>query len=811
MADDDADKFAVELAGKLGAFCLSNDSDYIILNCEGYKGYIQFDDLKWDVAPSAFLSSTPLSVGSPTPSSEGSAVPIDFDDLGFKTVTKSKSRQKKKRFQVDSVYGLVPPENYIALTFTSFHPSDLAIELKLPISMLSLVASLIGNDYSEQATPSFTTGGSSSTPTNSVPNRFFFESRLPASRRITRVADVLHSILNPKKGRPVTSNGGRPSLTGLELISSAVEKLLIRPDLVGGREREKLVDAIVECVLRYAVLRSQGPEEGEDIFMVCDLHNAEECPLYLLDAVLDVAEPGLDSENPDDDNGEPEPELITQRKALWTLHQSRLQVRDAYITAYRRSLLIPNVLNIIGSGTYWASGMLEDPDRETCERSVGLGIRKFVYSVLGSSMGIGVALAREEGDEGDEESDDSEVEDDEDELIDVVEEESDDESIIRGKDSGSEDDDSEDAEAENSQNQEVRSPRHLRESLERAKKRDEKRKASFAEEEYDPQVFNASTRRRLQKIKEDEEAESKIPIVKEYVRRGVRVTDVPIEVEGLDSFTPLLDDLQVFPQLLPVAERLELLLNVLGSHIQLDGIPEELRILVICARWVIKAMGERSNAEERWTKREAKCLLASFITSPPADRQHESSQQTAESDLPPGLSIATSQLHISPPVEQEAPVELLNRNIQLVAQFLSALTNTILLVQVLLLTDELPTSILRFSGKRFHRLLQNSSRPGSTPENSLELTNKEETALFDRCWKVCEEGFEDFWGIERQKGKRGEKQAQRQVQSANANSGERGKVVPDSSSSKASKGKNAKGNGAAGGLFALLADMDGDA
>src|SRR5258708_39577003 len=47
MADNEGDPFAVELAGRLRGYVTGRDSDYVILNVEGYAGYIPMDQMVW--------------------------------------------------------------------------------------------------------------------------------------------------------------------------------------------------------------------------------------------------------------------------------------------------------------------------------------------------------------------------------------------------------------------------------------------------------------------------------------------------------------------------------------------------------------------------------------------------------------------------------------------------------------------------------------------------------------------------------------------------------------------------------------------
>ncbi|EEB97837.1 hypothetical protein MPER_02757, partial [Moniliophthora perniciosa FA553] len=46
FADEEGDAYAVELAGRLGAYVVGNDSDFVILNTEGYLGYAHLEEMK---------------------------------------------------------------------------------------------------------------------------------------------------------------------------------------------------------------------------------------------------------------------------------------------------------------------------------------------------------------------------------------------------------------------------------------------------------------------------------------------------------------------------------------------------------------------------------------------------------------------------------------------------------------------------------------------------------------------------------------------------------------------------------------------
>jgi hypothetical protein len=47
FADEEADPYVVELAGRIQGYVAAIDSDFVDLNQEGYKGYIPFDEIIW--------------------------------------------------------------------------------------------------------------------------------------------------------------------------------------------------------------------------------------------------------------------------------------------------------------------------------------------------------------------------------------------------------------------------------------------------------------------------------------------------------------------------------------------------------------------------------------------------------------------------------------------------------------------------------------------------------------------------------------------------------------------------------------------
>src|SRR6266478_828944 len=88
FADEEGDPHSVELAGKLNGYVTGTDSDFVVLNAEGYKGYIPMDDFLWDTSALGDLA--------PRPEPE----PVD----DFQPIKRKKA---KKNFEVN--HGILPP------------------------------------------------------------------------------------------------------------------------------------------------------------------------------------------------------------------------------------------------------------------------------------------------------------------------------------------------------------------------------------------------------------------------------------------------------------------------------------------------------------------------------------------------------------------------------------------------------------------------------------------------------------------------------------------------------------------------------
>ncbi|OAX43691.1 PIN domain-like protein [Rhizopogon vinicolor AM-OR11-026] len=381
FADEEGDPYAVELAGRLGAFVVGNDSDFVILNSGKYAGYIQLDDMLWAVPNSA---------------EEGSGGGGDEHDE-FRTVKKGKTK-KQNATQQGISRGLIPPEHSTDLTLSVsvYTPATLASHFKIPVTLLPLLGALVGNDFSNR----------SSTQRNV--QSLFFERQLTLSQRIARVGSTLNEILSAStRKRKARHQVG----SVMDLIDRSVHALLIRPpSTMASGEIDAIVDRIVNATLQYAIDKYDGDRFGPDGLWpskICALHRGETCRLSGLfsRALL------LSSNNAGEDN---------------VVENQFLQLQSLYIPAYRLGHFQPKLMDILSTGTFWPKLFLENPDVENVARSIGRPIREWIYAILEDAVGL--PEAPEEIEElDDEQSDAPQVDDeDEDELIDVVEEDSED-------------------------------------------------------------------------------------------------------------------------------------------------------------------------------------------------------------------------------------------------------------------------------------------------------------------------------------------------------------------------------------------------
>ncbi|KAI0058421.1 hypothetical protein BV25DRAFT_1234924 [Artomyces pyxidatus] len=514
FADGEGDPFAVELAGLLGGYVTGHDSDFVILHAEGYAGYIPMDQMVWS-----------LNVDQ---------APAPQDDGGFVAARRPKTRDNTQQ----SGQGLIPPEvlDDVSLTCTVFSPSALATHFRLPITILPLLAALVGNDFTADRRPVHT---------------LFFERDMTVSQRINRVANALTTVATVASG--VSQKKIKKPITSVvDYIDAAVDTLLVRPSSsMGSGEKDAIVEKTVEAALQYAIPRHQCSALYPT--SACALHNPDVCPL-----IIALTSPFLE-----DNNREP---------------PARAHVRAAYITAYRRGLLTPRIMDAYNTGTVWPRLFLEDPDLETVSRSIGRPITEWVYSILDEGLGLPDHLTgEEENEEGDEE-------DDEDELIDVVEEDSEDE-----LDDGD----------------------------------------PLAPLQGALQELHTGIRPAPSTSSTTPSSQAPPKIVLEYVRRGTRFVEEEVTVKPLSRLLSSLgsphgspsDAVHTPVQLLEDDVRFSIFLQILGS--ELPSVRELLPIQVmpvLALRWVVRRLHHRAaeatagtdREKEKWTQNEARAFLTSF-------------------------------------------------------------------------------------------------------------------------------------------------------------------------------------------------------
>lgn len=377
FADEEADPYAVELAGRVGGYIVANDSDFIVFNSDGYLGFVPFEEMIWRA--------------SVVDEDQGESA-----DGGFQTVRKLKGR---KAPDPGLGKGLIPPDanHDLNLFFLVYEPSVLASHFKLPVSLLPLLGALVGNDYSNRSSSS--QRGAQS---------LFFERQLTLSQRIDHVAATLTSILSASsQKRKAKHQVG----SVMDLIDKAVDALLIRSrSTMGSGEVENIVNTIIDATLQYAIPKYED-KPGLWPTQFCALHLPAACPLLpMFSWSLSL---GLS-----DEDGEG--------------RVMRENVRELYINAYRAGRLAPKIMHILSTGTSWPRIFLENPDLENVSRSVGRSIRQWTYAILDDSIG----LPEHQEETADEDlSTAGECDDDGDELIDVVEDTSE-----GGSESGDDDD-----------------------------------------------------------------------------------------------------------------------------------------------------------------------------------------------------------------------------------------------------------------------------------------------------------------------------------------------------------------------------------
>jgi hypothetical protein len=587
LADDEGDPFAVELAGRLKGYVTGRDSDFVVLNSEGYAGYIPMDQMFWSIESRG---------------TEGESQ--SEDDAGFVMARKNKARGHANKTS-NSLQGIIPPDTSgeLSLSLVVYTPHGLASHLQISISLLPLLAALIGNDFTADRRPT---------------SKLFFDRNMTVSQRIARVASVLKSASAVATGTSPKRKPRHQITNVVDFVDLTIESLLIRPTSIGPGEREGIAEKTVDAALQYTIPKYQ--ECGKGSTTVCPLHDADFCPLV---GCLSRPTPGHPPE------GETE---------------TRKQVRLLYLSAYRHGHFSPGLMDILSTGTAWPDSFLENPDVETVSRSLGRPIREWVYALLDDGIVLtGRDVDPEEN--GLRETSADEASDD-DEIVDVVDEDSD-------EDMGS-----------------GNPLAPLQGAL---------NELTIGGKPPSTSSHSATSRGMRPKY------------VIEHIRRGTRHAEEPVSVPALSTLLSSHDlNIGNDPNSRPIQLeeedfRLTVFLRSLGSNTHLvKALPSEYLMAVVSLRWIVSRLANRADEaqpsaereKEKWTIREAQAFLAAF-------------------SWPGGTSVGPA----SPPLE--------NRSIQLTAQILATFDAVEMLSQVLLLTDKVPCPASYFSGRAFHHFLAN--------------------------------------------------------------------------------------------------------
>lgn len=660
FADEEGDPYAVELAGRVGGYVVGNDSDFVILNTEGYLGYIPLAEMVWQASG---LDDIPT---------------IQDEDAEFQTV-----RKKSKRRPTNSStagMGLLPPDTgeELILSFITYNPVTLADHFKLPVTLLPLLGAFVGNDYSKQ----------SESHRRNIQS-LFFDKKLSSAQRIDHTAAVMRAVLSP--ATPKRKSAHKVGSV-MDLIDRTVTALLSRlTNAMGSGEVDAIIDNVVEATLRYALVKYSGDIPGKDGLWpsgICALHPPESCRILPMFSR----------------------KLIAQHQDSGQEDASLFAIREKYLQSYRSGLFSPKSMDVLSTGTFWPRLFLENPDLETVGRSIGQPIRIWVYAILNDAVGL-----LDDADDEDDSNASSQIDDeDEDELIDVVE-----------------------SDGEGTDGADYLAP--LKGEL--------RRLHTSEDEATEPPASIASSGRPNR---------SRPAVITEYLRRGVRIAEEPVEVVPLHDLLPGISlssfaAIDAPPLLLRSQDdRLTVFLRAVDCDIpSVRALSSQHLVSVLAVRWIARILsrraretGSKEREKERWTMNEARCFLASFAWS--TAREYDS---------------------------QREPPPIVDRHVQLMAQYLMALEAINHLSEVLLLTERAPSTAHLFSGKLCHEFL-------------TQIHPLEDAVIPSSLWAVATEGLSDDYQEERPK-------------KAKKTKKERGPALP--SSAKPTTGTS---------LFALLGDQE---
>ncbi|KAJ3784334.1 hypothetical protein GGU10DRAFT_358236 [Lentinula aff. detonsa] len=709
FADEEGDPYAVELAGRLGAYVVANDSDFAILNTEGYRGFIPLQSMVWHALVDEEM------------------IHEEYDEW----VPAGKRKRPARNPNLGR--GIIPPPNTtscdLSLSFTVHSPEALSSFLEIPITLLPLLGALAGNDFSNQ-----------SAGAGKQVQQLFFEQRMVSSARINRVSTTLRSILS--LAQKSTGKQAKYHVDSvMDLISKTVKALLIRSlDSLGSGEVEEIVERVVDSTLQYAIPKYEPTSESDSNLWpspLCALHQPDLCPMLPLFSRNIAA-------NEWTQDGTQEEDLVPSAEFV------KLDaVRNTLMQAYRAGRLSPNILNCLNSGSLWPRLFLENPDAETTAKMTR-PIRMWYCAILDDAVGL-PEIVDEVMEESEQVRDDLEVvsgKDDEaeEELVDVVE-------------SGSED-----------EGPDMLAP--LKGALRRL---------------HDPNSGPTGP----------PSADATLPVsvkqsrVTEYYRRGTRVVDETVQIPSLSELLSEISKSELLHTSAPHTHhyvkipsqplltrtpdvRLAVFCRALcesdDTLRKTKSLTPEQLLTALALRWLLRFLRDKAAEnpqskewqQERWTEKEARCLLAAFDWNVSGHANGSDPSYEVYQGYPP----------------------ILNRNVQLTSQILQCLDSVHQLAEVLLLSDRVSSPAHLFSGRRFHAYLTNDLGPVPVDTFSGEL------------WDACVDGLDDVFVQERMSRK--EKKLQN-YQSQNA---------VDNPSKLKQGNASRKINDRGGGFYGLLGDVE---
>lgn len=191
VASGEADGQCVKLAREVGGYVLGQDTDFIIFNGQ----YAPLDMMEW--------------IGDSEPDAE--------QESEFTLVTGKAKRTRRSN--------LIPGAGEKKLVLATYTSELLARRLRIPMTLLPLLASLVGNDY---------------TPKNAA-DLFFPGVR--AAERVEKVARVLREIQLKSKG------GGADA--AVDMVRRAVKLLSKWP--LDEKTTDTLVDGLIDATMQYVL------------------------------------------------------------------------------------------------------------------------------------------------------------------------------------------------------------------------------------------------------------------------------------------------------------------------------------------------------------------------------------------------------------------------------------------------------------------------------------------------------------------------------------------------------------------------------